>query len=68
MTLARRLLLIVDETETYVPRSVRRAVEAQEPGQSCREGDPVRLLEELTRTRQALHNRLRVVASRSPMV
>ena len=67
MTLARKLLTIVDETDTFVPLTVRRAVERQERGEPSREGDPAALIETLTLTRPELRDRIRIVAARGPV-
>lgn len=68
MTLARKLLAIVDETDTFVPLTVRRTVERQERGEPSREGDPVALVEMLTLTRPELRDRIRIVAASGPVV
>lgn len=67
MTKLRRLLLIIDETDAYVPRSVRNAVEAHERGEPSREGDPIKLLEARIRTRPDILARFHAVASTTPM-
>lgn len=68
MTLARKLLAIVDETDTFVPLTVRQAVERQQRGEPSREGDPVALVEMLTLTRAELRDRIRIVAARGLLV
>jgi len=67
MTKLRRLLLIVDETDAWVPQSVRNAVEAHERGEPLREGDPVKLLEARICTRPDILARFRAVASSTSM-
>lgn len=67
MTKLRRLMLLIDETDAYVPLSVRNAVEAHERGEPSREGDPIKLLEARICTRSDILARFRAVASTTPM-
>ena len=67
MTPARKALLICDETDTFVPIAIRRAVEKEERGEISREGDPLALLDTLTLTRPALRDRIRIVVATGPV-
>lgn len=67
MTKLRRLMLLIDETDAWIPQSVRNAVEAHERGEPSREGDPVKLLEALICTRPDILARFRAVVSSTPM-
>lgn len=68
MTELRRRLALIDETDAWVPHSVRRVIEAHERGENPREGDPIALLEARIRTHPDILARFRAVVSTTPMV